>query len=742
MGGDRVDFFVSHAGADRAWAEWVAWQLIDAGYTVELDVWDWAAGRNFVTAISDALEGCDWVVALFSAAYFDRSRYTTEEWTAGVLHVPGMKDRLVPVRVEEVPAAQVPLVLRTLVYRDLFGLAEERARQVLLEAVAGPRRPDQKPVFPGRDTPSGLSSLGGSRPRLPGSVPRVWNIPARNPGFTGRDGLLVTVRERLLAGDKAVVQAFQGMGGVGKTQLAIEYAHRFAGTCGLAWWVNSEQAQLIGGQFAALGTALGCIHADAGTDVVREAVLGELRERGRWLLVFDNAQNPPDITGWLPGGGGHVLITSRERKWTEVAAPVEVDVLARTESVAILRDRVAGLAAADADRLADQLGDLPLAIAQAAGFMAETGTPAAQYLDLLRTRAGQLLGQSAPGSYPRSLAAATGLIADRLADDDPAAAQLANLCAFLAPDPIPADLFTADTSKLPGDLAARVADPLAWRQTLAQLARQSLARVDQGGLQMHRLTQAVLRDRLTPAQAADTRERSEAMLGANDPGDPPNPVTWPMWAQLMPHLLAANLTATRSPDLRLMACNACEYLLARGDTRTCHDLASDLGQQWRDRLGYTDQHTLAITHCLGCALREMGQYPQARVLDQDTLKRRRRALGENHPDTLRTASNLAIDLRLLGEVQAPRDLDHDTLERRRQVLGENHPDTLASASNLAIDLRLLGEVQAARDLEQDTLERRRRVLGENHPDTLASASNLALNLRALGEVQAARDLDR
>jgi len=108
VGGARADFFVSHAGADRAWAEWVAWQLIEAGYCVELDVWDWAAGRNFVTAMSDALERCDRVVALFSAEYFDRSRYTTEEWTAAALHVPGAEEgRLVPVPVEEVPAAQV-----------------------------------------------------------------------------------------------------------------------------------------------------------------------------------------------------------------------------------------------------------------------------------------------------------------------------------------------------------------------------------------------------------------------------------------------------------------------------------------------------------------------------------------------------------------------------------------------------------------------------------------------------------
>ena len=125
MVGDRTDFFLSHAGADRAWAEWVAWQLTDAGYTVELDVWDWAAGQNFVTAMSDALARCDRVVALFSAAYFDRSRYTTEEWSAAALHVPGTGEgRLVPVRVQDVPAADMPSVLQPLVYRDLFGVGE------------------------------------------------------------------------------------------------------------------------------------------------------------------------------------------------------------------------------------------------------------------------------------------------------------------------------------------------------------------------------------------------------------------------------------------------------------------------------------------------------------------------------------------------------------------------------------------------------------------------------------------
>jgi hypothetical protein len=124
------------------------------------------------------------------------------------------------------------------------------------------------------------------------------------------------------------------------------------------------------------------------------------------------------------------------------------------------------------------------------------------------------------------------------------------------PEPIPGGLFTRAPGELPGELVARAADPLAWRQTLAQLARQSLARIDQRGPQMHRLTQAILRDRLSPAEATATRERIEAVLAASNPRDPGNPVSWPQWAKLMPHLLAAGLAATTNRDLRWLACHA------------------------------------------------------------------------------------------------------------------------------------------------------------------------------------------
>ncbi|HKR70666.1 MAG TPA: FxSxx-COOH system tetratricopeptide repeat protein [Streptosporangiaceae bacterium] len=587
----------------------------------------------------------------------------------------------------------------------------------------------------------GLAPAAEALAAMRGAGTRAWNVPARNPGFAGREELLADVRTRLLSADKAVVQALHGMGGIGKTQLATEYAHRYADSYDLAWWINAEQGGLIGDQVAALGLALGCVQQEDGAEAVRTKVLGELRHRDRWLLIFDNAENPADVAPWLPGGG-HVLITSRQRRWDEVAVAVEIDVLTRKEAVAILQSRVAVLTEDDAGRLAAELGDLPLAIAQAAEFMADTGVAADEFLMLLRTRALQLLSEGSGGSYPRSLAATTGLIADRLASLDPAAAELANLCAFLAPEPIPETLFTGAVSVLSGELAARASDPLAWRQTLARLTRQSLARVDQRGLQMHRLTQAILRERLTPAQAASTRRCVEAMLSASNPGDPPNPVTWSRWAQLTPHVLAADLAATDNPDLRELVRYTCWYLIERGDNRTAFDLVKDLPEQWRERLGEDHEHTLTAGHYLGWVLLQMGRYAESRDLIQATLARRRNVLGEDHPDTLYSAHNLAITLRKLGDVEAACDLDQDTVDRQRRVMGDDDHSTLRAAAMLAADLRELGDLQAARDLEQDILDRRRRALGPDHPDTLTSATGLAADLRELGDVEAARDLDQ
>lgn len=579
-------------------------------------------------------------------------------------------------------------------------------------------------------------------PALRLTRPQVWgNVPARNPGFTGREELLAAVRTRLLAGDHAVVQGLHGMGGVGKTQLAIEYVHRFASSYELLWWIAAEQAELIGEQFAALADAMCCAPPGAGQAAMRRAVLAVLRETDTALLVFDNATRPGDLAEWLPGGRAHVLITTRTRGWAEIAVPVEVDVLARPESVAILRDRVPGLAAADAGQVAAALGDLPLAIAQAAGYMADTGMPAREYTQLLADRAAEILDQARPSSYPRSLAVVTQLAVAQLGDEDPATAELAELCAFLAPEPIPAGWFSHATAVLPAALAEKAADPVAWRQVLAQISHHALTRIDHNGLQMHRLTQAIIRSHLPASQAAARQRQAGAIVGASDPGDGMSPSTWPGWARLLPHLLAVNPACTSDAALRAVAVEAALYLVRRGDARAGHDVARHIYSNWRDELGPDNADTLKAAIPLSYALREMGRYSEAREQDERTLASYRRTLGDDHPDTLIAAHNLGADLYELRDYRAAAELDAMNLARRKRILGDNHPDTLASAGNLAGDLRGLGDPTASRKLDEDTLARRRHVLGDDHTQTLTSASSLALDLRALGDLRAAQALD-
>jgi predicted ATPase len=225
---------------------------------------------------------------------------------------------------------------------------------------------------------------------------RLWNIPARSPVFTGREELLAALHTVLAEGSTAVVQALHGMGGVGKTALAIEYAHRYGAKYEVAWWIPAEEPALVADRLGELAHALGLASVTDPVAVAVARLLGALRKRNRWLLIFDNAEDPATLARYLPGATGQVVITSRNPGWQELATPLEVTVFNRGESIALLRRRTPRLTDSEAGRIADALGDLPLALAQAGDYLAATTTDVQDYLTLLAERTTELLPRPTP----------------------------------------------------------------------------------------------------------------------------------------------------------------------------------------------------------------------------------------------------------------------------------------------------------------------------------------------------------
>jgi hypothetical protein len=333
----------------------------------------------------------------------------------------------------------------------------------------------------------------------------------RNPNFTGRDALLDELHAKLIDG-RIALTAVRGMAGVGKTQLALEYAYRHAGDFDLVWWLRAEEPATLLEDYAALAEPLGMGKAgEAELAALAEAVRQALTRRDRWLLVFDNATGPDDLTSHLPKAGiGRVLITSRNPSWP-LALPLDVPVLSRDAAIEFLLEQTDHNDRNAADTVAHELGDLPLALAQAAAYMTETGVGLAGYADLFRKARQELWGdEKPPVGYPATVGAT--MATDRLRAKEPLAVDLLSLCAFLAPEAVPRRLLTEHHSSLPEELGAAVAEPLCMNRLVAALRRYSLVEVTGEALSFHRLIQAAARDALGPEERLGWVEAAVALM--------------------------------------------------------------------------------------------------------------------------------------------------------------------------------------------------------------------------------------
>ncbi|QGV81389.1 FxSxx-COOH system tetratricopeptide repeat protein [Streptomyces ficellus] len=721
-----ADLFLSYVAENRMWADWIESVLTRAGFrVVPRDVSaDPAAGGNDVL---HAAENAARTVVLLSSAYLKSAR-AVEVWERAASEDPGGGRRhLLPLRVGDVRLT-TPYIDRNPV--DLFRLDEVHATAALLRAL-------DRPVKLNEGVPPG--------PRFPGTVPKIWNAPPRNPGFTGRSVVLERMRDQLGGGMAVVLpqpQTIYGLGGVGKTQVALEYVHRFMADYDLVWWMSAEQPDDVIAGLAELAVRIGAQGGDDMAAASQEAI--DLLRRGvptnRWLLVFDNADDPDALKRFFPTGG-HILVTSRNQTWSQYGDALPVDVFLREESVEHLQRRAKGLGREDADQVAEAVGDLPLAVEQAAAWIAETATPVAAYLEQLQEAAARTLALNQPAGYPEPVAATWNVSIERLKERSPAAVRLLQLCAFFAPEPIHANLlYSKEMIEALKPYDASLQEKLVLGRVIREIGRFALAKVDQvsNSIQVHRLVQAVIRAQLSEEEQREARHAVHRILaGARPDDDEPidNPETWPRFATIWPHLGTSEARHCKEPETRRLLIDRVRYLWKRGDWQTAGALAEDLRDAWRESLGNDDLQYLYLRFHLSNILRSQGRYVEARDLDEVTLERQRAVLGRSHPHTYMTTSSLAMDLGALGQYGRAMELATEAHEGFSQIFHDSHPRTLAAANNLALNLRMVGQYSRAREIDQEVFDRRTEVLGPEHPYTLSSATSLARDLREVGRYE-------
>jgi tetratricopeptide (TPR) repeat protein len=778
------EFFVSYSSADRRWAVWIAWELEGAGYTTVIQAWDFLPGSNFILEMQRAAAKTRRTIAVLSPRYFE-SRFTPLEWAAAFARdLEGEARTLVPVRVQE---CELEGLLAQVDYVDLVGLDKEAARRALLQAVrAGRRRPSAALLF--SEKTAAVAAL--CEPAFPGDLPAVWNVPhRRNPHFTGREKLLDVIHASLSSGQRTVLTlAITGLGGVGKTQLALEYAYRHNEEYRVVWWIRSEQPSTLADDFAALAVALQLPQGRAqDQSLAVDAARRWLEESRGWLLVLDNADDPAALSAYLPRrGGGHVLITSRATSWGELGASVSVDVFSRKESVQFLCERTGSRGREAAARLAEELGHLPLAIAQAAAYMEATSTSLAAYLDLFRARRRELWSkESPPAGYPDTVATTWELSLERVRRESPAAADVLHLCAYLAPDAIPRRLLSASAGAIAGPLAEAARDPVAFNEALRALRRYSLAEVDEDSLSVHRLLQAVTRDKLSEEGRKRWAEAAVGVVKAVFPVNIESEVAaWPLCAVLLDHALEAVRHAaelgTAPESVSWLLNQAGRYLQVRARFagakaalesalrlsevtfgpdhafvatvvnnlgRVLYDLGDlEAARQHFERAlrideaatGSQDPEVAAVISNLGSVLRDLGELDEARQHFERALRIDEAAYGPEHPAVARDVSNLGSVLQELGDLEAARQHFERALRIDEAAYGPEHPEVATDVNNLGSVFRELGDLEAARQHFERALRIDEAAYGPEHPSVAIRLHNLGVVLRDLGDLEKAR----
>jgi tetratricopeptide (TPR) repeat protein len=489
---------------------------------------------------------------------------------------------------------------------------------------------------------------------------------------------------------------------VGKTQLALEYCHRYRDDYDMIGWLRADEEPALAADMVQLGREVG-LPVDQTTDQAAQVALVRRWLEGsgvHWLLVFDNADTiaPKVLQTYLPRTGqGRVLITSRNPNWRGTAWVLAVNVFAPDEAVAFLLARSAYFSALkptevvttneEARLLAGALGYLPLALEHAGAYVEAAGCTLAEYRRLLAAQRARLWEKAeAPDAYHATITTTWELSFQQVRTQNPAAIALFNLCCFLAPEEIPLPLLREHRAALPEELAALLADELALNEAIGELRRYSLLARDGDTLAVHRLVQTMARDQMRQERAKIWAEAAVNLMIAALPDNWTHLHEWVDGPQLLPHMMTVNDLASKIAPVKSVA-----------------DLCT-----WT-----------------GYYLQFRGVYLSARPYYERALAIVEKALGPDHPDTARSLNNLGYLLQAMGNLAEARPYYERALAIREKALGPDHPDTALSLNNLGYLLQAEGDLVDAHDYLERAYKIFAQKLGDGHPNTQVVKENLA-----------------
>ncbi|MFF0538238.1 FxSxx-COOH system tetratricopeptide repeat protein [Streptomyces coelicoflavus] len=737
---EPVHVTVVFAGQSESWAKWIDHQVRAAGRTTTLVRWNPLRRPPAAHALTDLLGAPGRILLVIDDWYERLGAERFEAWASVLRQVlPGFRERIAAVSVTAQP---LPAEVAPLAPVELRGLRPELARVRVLECAAVP-------------APNTLIDLRRG-PRFPDDPPEVWRVPRRNRRFIGRTELLEQMYAGLAGtGSEGATLALRGPSGVGKTQLALEYAHRFAGEYDVVWWITAVQRVTARQQFADLAPELG-VRDGGDLAATIKAVRRELGDTSRpWLLVLDGAGDPDKVIDLIPDEGrGHVLVTTHRGEWAAQGEILPVAGFARRESVAFVGRRTERLDAGQADRLADAVEDVPLLLDQTAAWLDTNPTMSVdEYVRDIRDGRPDRFGVMPSREYPESFQVAWAKLLNTLREGSEPAWHLLNLLVCFSPEVVPVRLLqTARPTDLPPELADLVAEPSSWNSALRKLSEITSMRIEYeqgprldtqtvGTLRMHRLFHRFVRYVQSPEDAARHFAAARRLLVSTDPRDSSTPGNWARYAALIPHLEPSGALDSDDDDVRDLVLNCIEYLRMRGEYDEGRRLSRHAVDRWRQNSADTDRAVLVAVHQLANMQRRLGRYTEAEATGRETVRRLRAASGVRPIEMIRAKDGLGGTLMALGRYAEARALFEEAAETAAVELGgEQVPRTLTVRSNLAMALGLQGHYAESLALHRRIFEARVELLGGKDALTLNSALRTAWMLRLLGNYREALEI--